>query len=408
MINIDGKPLTILPALIDPHVHFRVPGGEHKEDWRTAARAAIQGGVTTVCDMPNNHPPCTTDERLEAKKELIDKQLQEVDIPLRYHLYFGADQGHLEQIPLVQEKVCALKIFMGCSTGGLVIESDEALDEAFHRAREAGMLVAVHAEDEALLREAKKKYPITNDPALHSKLRPREAAIRATEKALHLCEKYHTPLYLLHMSTKEELQLVKKAKKSGLPVFVEVTTHHLFLTEEDYKTFGTLVQMNPPLRTLEDQEALWEGIRDGTIDTIGTDHAPHTLEEKRLPFGQAPSGIPGVETLLPLMLDAVFRGRLTLKRLLELTRYNSEKIFFLPPHPDVVLVDLNLEKEVREEELASKCGWTPYRGRILRGWPCYTILKGRVYCTNQGTLEGKRQLEEYLSLNPGGIFAAIQ
>jgi dihydroorotase len=407
MIVIEGRELTPLPALIDPHVHFRVPGGEHKEDWKTAALSAVRGGVTTVCEMPNNQPPCTNYERLLAKKRLIDRQLKEAGIPLRYRLYFGADKEHFDQIALANRETCALKIFMGCSTGGLVVETEEDLDEAFRKAHDAGMLVAVHAEDEALLKEAKRNIPHANDPALHSQMRPRQAAIGACEKALHLCSKYNTPLYILHMSTKEELELVRQAKKSGLPVYAEVTTHHLFLSEQDYARHGTFVQMNPPLRTLEDQEALWQGIKEGSIDTLGTDHAPHTLEEKRLPFGKAPSGIPGVETLLPLMLDAVSKGRLTLKRLMELTRFNSEKLFKLPANSDVVLVDLALEKEVRQEELASKCGWSPYHGRLLRGWPVYTILNGKVFCASQGTLEGKQQLEAYLYANQGGIVAEI-
>ena len=406
-VTIEGRTLTPLPALIDPHVHFRVPGGEHKEDWQHAARAAVRGGVTTVCEMPNNNPPCTTFERLIEKKKLIDAQLQEADIPLRYELYFGADKEHLDQIALVKQICPALKIFMGCSTGGLVIDTDEELDTAFRLAKESGMLVAVHAEDEALLQAAKKRHTLCGtDYALHSKYRPREAAIRAVEKALALCALHDVPLYVLHMSTREELDLVRQAKKAGLPVYAEVTTHHLFLSENDYAIHGGFVQMNPPLRTIDDQEALWEGIRDGTIDTLGTDHAPHTIEEKKLPFGKAPSGIPGVETLLPLMLDAVAQGRLDLKRLVKLVRFNSEKIFKLTPHHDVVLVDLELEKEVRVEDLASKCGWSPYCGRLLKGWPMYTILKGRVYVASQGTPEGKRQLEEYLHVSEGDGFAS--
>lgn len=405
-VTIEGRTLTVLPALIDPHVHFRVPGGQHKEDWQHAARAAVRGGVTTVCDMPNNNPPCTTLERLIEKRKLIDAQLQEADIPLRYQLYFGADKGHLDQIAIVKRMCPALKIFMGCSTGGLVIDTDAELDTAFRLAKEAGMLVAVHAEDETLLRQARQLYAGSTDYAFHSKIRPREAAIRAVEKALSLCALHEVPLYVLHMSTREELELVRQAKKAGLPVYAEVTTHHLFLSENDYAIHGGFVQMNPPLRTVDDQEALWEGIRDGTIDTLGTDHAPHTQEEKKLPFGQAPSGIPGVETLLPLMLDAVAQGRLSLKRLLELVRFNSEKIFKLPPHDDMVLVDLDLEKEVRAEELASKCGWSPYCGRVLKGWPLYTILKGRVYIASQGTAEGKRQLEAYLCADVGGGLAS--
>ncbi len=395
-ITIEGKKVTILPALIDPHVHFRVPGGEHKEDWRTASLAAIRGGVTTVCEMPNNNPPCTTYERLLEKKKTIDAQLSEAAIPLRYQLYFGADQEHLHEIGRVKEESPALKIFMGCSTGGLVIDNDEALEKAFRLAKEAGLLVAVHAEDEAVLQEAKKHYHGSTDFAAHSLIRPREAAIVAVEKALKLCERYEVPLYVLHMSTAEELDLVRAAKRKSLPVFAEVTTHHLFLSENDYAQHGAFVQMNPPLRTLKDQEALWEGLRDGSVDTIGTDHAPHTLEEKKLPFGKAPSGIPGVETLLPLMLDAVNRGKITLKRLVELCRLNSEKLFQLPSNDDLVLVDLEMERKVRSDQLASKCGWSPYDGWNLKGWPLYTILRGKVFQASQGTFEGKEQLESYL------------
>ncbi len=405
-ITIEGRKLTVLPALIDPHVHFRVPGGEHKEDWKTAALSAVRGGVTTVCEMPNNNPSCTTRERLIEKKKLIDSQLKEAGIPLRYSLYFGADKENFDQIERVKGEVGALKIFMGCSTGGLVIDTDEALEGAFSAAKEAGMLVAVHAEDEEMLQEAKKKYVGATDPAVHSKMRPKEAAICATKKAIELCEKYNTPLYILHLSTKEELELVRQAKKRGLPVFAEVTTHHLFLSEEDYKQHGTFVQMNPPLRSLEDQAALWEGIRDGTVDTIGTDHAPHTIEEKKLPFGKAPSGIPGVETLLPLMLDAVSQGRLTLQRLLELCCLGPRKLFQFAPNNDVVLVDLELESKVLGEKLSSKCGWTPYEGRVLKGWPLYTIVNGQIFPSSQGTPEGKRQLEAYLSAHRGGFFAA--
>lgn len=327
---------------------------------------------------------------------------------MRYLLYFGADQDHFDQIARVREETPLLKIFMGCSTGGLVVESDEALDAAFRLAKEAGLIVAVHAEDEAILKEAKKKFPHATDPSFHSKMRPREAAIVATKKALQLAEKHNVTLYILHMSTKEEVALVREAKQRGLSIFAEAVTHHLFLTEKEYATLGTLVQMNPPLRTQQDQEALWEGVRDGTIDTIGTDHAPHTLAEKALPFGEAPSGIPGIETLLPLMLDAVNRGVLTLERMVELTRFKSEKLFRLPKNDDIVIVDMNLKKEVKEEELASKTKWTPYRGRVLQGWPLYTVLRGEVFETNQSRPGGKRELEKYLAAHQGGFFASVQ
>lgn len=395
-LTIEGRTLTVLPALIDPHVHFRVPGGEYKEDWISASRAAINGGVTTVCEMPNNTPPCTSYERLMAKKALIDAQLKESGIPLHYHLYFGADKSGLSEISAVASQVCGLKIFMGCSTGGLVIDTDDALEEAFQEAKKAKMLVAVHAEDEATLAKKREAFKNSSNPADHMLMRPREAAVIATSKAIAMAEKYGVRLYVLHISTKEELELIRAAKKRGIPVFAETTTHHLFLSEKDYQTLGTRVQMNPPIRTLEDQAALWQAIQDGTIDTIGTDHAPHTLEEKMRPFGQAPSGIPGVETLLPLLLDAVSRGKLTLDRLISLTRTNSEKLFHLPTNSDLVLVDLEREERVEEGKLYSKCGWSPYAGWKLKGWPLYTVLNGQVFATSRGAAEGQRQVEAYL------------
>ncbi|MEZ5315135.1 MAG: dihydroorotase family protein [Chlamydiales bacterium] len=375
--------LTAIPALIDPHVHFRVPGEEYKEDWITGAIAAIHGGITTVCDMPNNSPPCTTIAALKEKKKLIDRQLQSIDIPLSYGLYFGADKEHFHEVSEASHHCVALKIFMGCSTGGLVIDTDQALNEAFRTAASVGMLVAVHAEDESLLARKREEFKNATHPATHSQMRPKEAAILATSKAIQLARKYGVSLYILHMSTKEEVELVRKAKAEGLPIYCEATTHHLFLSEEDYFNFGTFVQVNPPLRSKADQEALWEGILDGTIDTIGTDHAPHTIADKQRPFPMAPSGIPGLETLLPLMLDAVYHGRLTLEKMIELTHTNPRKIFNLPVKDDVVLVDLNREITVTDELIKSKCGWTPYRERTLRGWPKYVMISGKRYSVNR-------------------------
>lgn len=378
VIDAQGR-LMVLPALIDPHVHFRVPGAEHKEDWRSAAQAAVAGGVTTVIDMPNNRPSCISSERLGAKQQLIDAQLAEVDIPLRYHLYLGADQNHLQEMGKVKNRAIGLKIYMGSSTGDLLMSDEHSLAKAFEIAAKEGMLVSVHAEDESLIQKNHTKYASTASPEIHSKIRSREAAARAVEQAIGLSRKFGTRLFILHLSTKEELELVRNAKAEGLPVYAEATPHHLFLSEKDYPKWGVRVQMNPPLRTEQDQEALWSGIRDGTIDVIGTDHAPHTKEEKQLPYGKAPSGVPGIETLLPLLLNAFHENKITLEQIIALTRRNSEKIFGLTPHDDVVLVDLEQEKEVRDEALHTKCGWSPYSGKILKGWPVYTILKGRIF-----------------------------
>lgn len=373
------KRLILLPALIDPHVHFRTPGAEYKEDWISGAKAAISGGVTRVFDMPNNDPACVTEEALEKKIELIDSQLAEAEIPLRYNLYFGADKNNLNAIGKVKNSVIGLKIYMGSTTGGLVMDDQEALSSAFRIAAQDNLIVAVHAEDEGILEQNKTTYADSKDPSIHSKIRSRDAAIKATEMAISLAEKYNTQLLICHLSTKEELELVRDAKNNGLLVYAEVTPHHLFLCEKDYDHLKSLAVVNPPLRTKKDQEALWEGIHDGTIDFIGSDHAPHTVEEKSQPYGQAPAGFPGIETTLPLLLNAYNEKKISLEKIVELTHINIEQIFGLERNHDYVLIDPDFEKEIKMSKLKTKCGWSPYAGLRLKGWPIYTILKGRVF-----------------------------
>ena len=377
--TIDGTGLTLLPAMIDSHVHFRTPGLEHKENWEMAAWAAICGGITTVFDMPNTLPPTITLERVAEKKKLIEKQLEKVGIPLHFGLYLGADKFHFDQIPLCKNKVVALKVFMGSSTGNLVMDDDSSLHAAFSLAASHDMLLAVHAEDEALIHERKSLFQGRTDPKTHSEWRNDEVAARATAKAIELSRLYKTRLHLLHIGTKRELHLIDRAKKEGIPVTCETTPHHLFLTIDDYAKHGTLVQMNPPLRSREDVDALWQAIQEGLIDTIGSDHAPHTLEEKSLPYGQAPSGIPGVETTLPLLLDACNKGKISLKQIVRLMKDRIEEIYRLVPSDDFILVDMNKKTKVNARPLKTKCGWSPYTGKELQGWPVYTILKGKVY-----------------------------
>lgn len=378
IIDVQGK-LTVLPALIDPHVHFRVPGAEHKEDWRTGARAAIYGGVTTVFDMPNNSPSCYDRKNLLEKKKLIEAQLAEAKIPLRYHLYFGADKNHLEEIGKVKKDIVAIKVYMGSSTGSLLMDDEKALDRVFQLGAQENIVVAVHAEDEGILKENKQKHAGETKPAVHSKIRDRKAAIKATQKAIDLAEKYSSQVFILHVSTKEEINLIRDAKQNHILAYAEVSPNHLFLTEKDYEKWGTKVQMNPPLRTKADQDALWEAIQDGTVDTIGSDHAPHTLEEKSKPYGEAPSGIPGVETMLPLLLNAYHEKKISLEQIVQLTRLNIEAIFRLEHNDDLVLVDLDKVKTVEDKNLKTKCGWSPYSGMALKGWPIYTILKGQIF-----------------------------
>lgn len=371
---IEAEDLTLLPALIDPHVHFRVPGAEHKETWETAARAAVAGGVTTVFDMPNNIPSCISKERLEEKRRLIDAQLKK--IPLRYGLYLGADQNHLDEIAKVRDQIVGLKIYMGSSTGDLLMKDPAALERAFRIAAENDVLVAVHAEDEDLIEERRREF-FQCKAALHSIIRSAEVAKRAVKVAVDLAAKYGARLYVAHVSTREELDLIRRAKDRGLSVYAEATPHHLFLTTKLYEKLGTCALVNPPLR--ESCEALWEGVSDGTIDTIGTDHAPHLLEEKKRPYGSAPSGFPSIELVLPLLLNAWHGGKISLAQIVSLTHTRPQEIFRQPPNEDVVLVDLDESRVVDDVHLKTKAKWSPYAGMTLKGWPRYTILRGKVY-----------------------------
>jgi dihydroorotase len=379
--EMDGKgKILVLPALIDAHVHFRTPGAEYKENWYTGARAAIAGGVTTVCDMPNTHPACSTLERFLEKDALIRSQLQNASIPLRYSLYLGADKHHLKEVAKVGKKAVSLKIFMGSSTGDLLMDDPEAIEAAFAAAAAANLPVAVHAENEKRLQERAQLYQTAN-PASHSIIRDPQAAAEALAQALALAEKYDVLLQALHLSTKEEMDLIRKAKRKGTRVIAETTPHHLFLDNTAYTTLGTCAQMNPPLREAIHHEALWEAIHDGTIDTIGSDHAPHTLEDKNKPYPNSPSGVPGVETTLPLLLKSWKEGKLSLSQITALTRWNIEKALNLPTHNDVVLIDLDAQFVIDDTLIQSKCGWTPYRGIQIPAWPICTILRGVPYQT---------------------------
>ncbi len=375
---IDAEHLMLFPALIDPHVHFRVPGAEHKETWETASRAAIAGGITTVFDMPNNNPSCYSAERLEKKIEIIEEQLKKGKVPLRYYLYLGADQNHLDQIPKVKDRIIGIKIYMGSSTGDLLMNDPESLEKAFKIAGENGVIATVHAEDEELIEKNRKQFGEA-DPSLHSRIRNPEVAARAVEQAIALAKKYKTKLYIAHVSSQEELHLIRKAKKEGLPVYAEVTPHHLFLHDDAYKKLGTFALVNPPLRSKKDTEALWEAIYDETIDTVGSDHAPHTIEEKKRPYGSAPSGYPSVELYFPLLLNAYHEKRISLEQIVSLTHTRPQEIFDLPLNDDIVLVDLEKKRTIRDETLQTKAKWSPYAGWTVKGWPRYTVLKDKLY-----------------------------
>ena len=332
-----------------------------------------------VFDMPNNLPPCITRERLLEKKALIEKQLQEAQIGLRYELYLGADKNHFQEIHRVKNEVVGVKVFMGSSTGDLLMDDESSLHAVFAIAAQCDIVVAIHAEDEEMIRARTLQYAHQTAYAIHSLIRTPEVAAAAVKKVIELVSLYGTRAYILHVSSIPELELIQQAKKQGLPVYAETSPHHLFLNTDAYEDLQGRAKMNPPLRSKEHQAALVQAIHEGVIDTIGSDHAPHMLDEKARPYGQCPSGVPGVETNLPLLLNAHHQGIFSLEEIVRLTSFNARRLFSIPDHHDWVLVDLSLTKTVSPTMLKTKCGWSPFDGQILTGWPVFSVIKGRLY-----------------------------
>ena len=376
---IDAAGKLLLPGVVDPQVHFREPGSEHKEDLRSGSRAAARGGVTSFLDMPNTDPTTTTQRALDDKLARAAKKSV-----VNYGFFIGATPDNLDEINSASP-VCGIKIFMGASTGSLLVNRPEDLERIFAN---GDRLIAVHAEDEARIQARKAQFAGRSDPAAHSEVRDNESAVIATRLALSLSGKYRRRLHILHLSTREEVGLLRQDKPEW--VTCEATPNHLLLNVADYADQGTLVQMNPPIRQPQDNEALWTGLHDGIIDLIATDHAPHTLEEKQQGFPGAPAGMPGVETSLPLMLTAMKAGRCTLAEIQRWMCYGPAQAYRIPGKgkilegwdADLTLVDMDTARPVRNEETFTKVKWSPYNGRVLTGWPLYTIVGGQIVFEN--------------------------
>ncbi len=373
--EIDAKGLTLLPGVIDPQVHFREPGLEHKEDLFTASCACAKGGVTSFLEMPNTRPLTTTQSALDDKlRRAADKCL------VNYGFFIGATPENLPDL-LDAQPTCGIKIFMGSMHGALLVDGEGALEAIF---AQGSRLIAVHAEDQARIQQRRQEFSGIHDPAVHSQIQDNQAALLATQLALQLSKKYQRRLHILHMSTAEEADLLRQDKLSW--VTAEVTPQHLLLNTSAYEKIGTLAQMNPPLRSPHDNEVLWQALIDGVIDFIATDHAPHTLEEKAQEYPNTPSGMPGVETSLPLMLTQAMQGRCTIAQVSHWMSRAVAKAYGIPNKgaiapgydADLVLVDLNTYHPVLRQELLTKCGWSPFEGWNLTGWPAATIVGGQV------------------------------
>ncbi len=377
-IKLNLRGLHILPGVIDSQVHFREPGLTHKEDLHTGTKAAVLGGVTAIFEMPNTHPATTTATALEDKLQRAKGRAF-----CDYAFFVGgtpqpdSDWATLERLP-----GCAgIKVFMGSSTGDLLVSEDKALDALLRRGRRR---VAIHAEDEARLRERKPLAEAAAHPRFHSEWRDAESARLATERVLKLARRQGRLIHVLHVTTAEEMALLAEFREIAT---VEVTPQHLTLVApECYEKLGTLAQMNPPIRTENHRQALWAAVNQGLVDVIGSDHAPHTLDEKAKPYPHSPSGMPGVQTLVPLLLNHVNEGRLSLERLVDLTSAGPARVYGVAYKgriavgydADFTIVDLRKRLQLENQHMASKCGWTPFDGMTVMGAPTHTILRGQI------------------------------
>lgn len=374
---IDAKGLHVLPGVIDSQVHFREPGLEHKETLEAGTHGAVLGGVTGVFEMPNTNPLTLNAADLNDKLQRMEGRAW-----CNYAFYMGGSAQNLDSLAeLEQLPGCSgVKVFMGSSFGSLLADEDELLEKILRAGKRR---MAVHAEDEQRLRERKEAICPSRNVEYHPEWRDVESALNATRRILRLSEKTGRRLHLLHITSAEEIELLAQHKAR---VTVEVTPHHLTMEAPDcYRRLGSLAQMNPPVRSRRHQDALWQGIRDGVVDVIGSDHAPHTLAEKSRPWPESPSGMTGVQTLLPVMLNHMNAGRLSLLRLVDLTSAGPARIFGLEGKgriavgfdADLTLVDLSAKRTITNDWIASVAGWSPYDGMEVTGWPMATVIGGQ-------------------------------
>ena len=373
---IDAKGLHVLPGVIDTQVHFREPGLEHKEDLETGSRAAVMGGVTAVFEMPNTKPETVSAEALADKVRRARNRMF-----CDFAFYVGGTRDNIAELATLErlEAAAGVKVFIGSSTGDLLVEDETSLSRIIEKITRRA---AFHAEDEARLK-ARAHLRRAGDASSHPVWRDEEAALIATKRLVRLAETHKKRIHVLHVSTAEEMAFLAEHKDYAS---VEVTPHHLTLVApECYERLGTYAQMNPPVRDERHRRALWEAVDNGIVDVLGSDHAPHTREEKDHPYPGGHSGMTGVQTLVPIMLDHVNAGRLTLERFVDLTSHGPNRLFGIASKgriavgydADLTIVDLNRRATITNSWIASRCGWTPYDGVSVQGWPVGTLVRGR-------------------------------
>jgi dihydroorotase len=375
--EIDCRGLHVLPGLIDSHVHLREPGDPRVETIETGTRAAVLGGIAAVFDMPNTSPSITNIERLDWKRGYVTGHAW-----CDMGLYVGAAKSNIAELATLeaQPNVCAIKVFAGSSTGDLLVEDDESLERVMRSGRRR---ICYHSEDEYRLQARKPNYHAGMPHRMHAEWRDVECAFLGTRRLMALARKTGRPAHILHVSTAEELDYLKDYRDVAT---VEVLLNHLTQTDEAYDRLGGYAVMNPPIRDRRHLEAAWEAVRNGTVDSVGSDHAPHSRAAKERPWPDTGAGLTGVQTIVPLMLDHVSAGRLSLSRLVDLMCAGPARVYGVVGKgrlaagydADFTIVDMKRQRTIEESWIVSPCGWTPFAGQRCTGWPVMTLIRGHL------------------------------
>jgi len=375
--EVNAKNLLVLPGVIDTQVHFREPGSTDVENLESGSKAAVLGGITSVFEMPNTNPPTSNQTEFNKKLDLAKNRMF-----CNYAFYFGATPQNIEDLKKLNnlEGCCGVKLFVGSSTGNLLVKDEKDIEKVISS---SSKIVSIHSEDEEIL-NLRKKFIKKGDVSSHPLWRNEECAMSSTRRVVKIAERYMKKIHILHVTTKEEVEFLSRYKGN---VSFEITPQHLTLTApECYKKLGTLSQMNPPIREKKHQDMLWKSIKDNVADMIGSDHAPHSLQNKKKEYPLTPSGMPGVQTLIPIMLNHVNNNKLTLEQFVKLVSENPSRIFGIKNKghikegfdADLTIVDMNMKKVIKNEWIVSKCGWTPFDGYEVKGFPSGTIVNGKV------------------------------
>ena len=388
---IDASGKIVLPGVIDTQVHFREPGANDAENLESGSRAAVAGGVTSVFEMPNTNPPTSTFKEFNNKLSAAKNRMF-----CNYAFYFGATPDNMKELASVNtlEGCCGVKLFAGSSTGNLLVSKEKDIEKVISN---SSKIISVHSEDENILL-SRKKFIKEGDVSSHPVWRNEECALESTKRVVGIAEKYKKKIHILHITTKQEIDFFSKKRDN---VTFEITPQHLTLFAPDcYEKLKTFSQMNPPIRTKDHHDKLWEAVKNSLVSTIGSDHAPHTKEEKNRKYPLSPSGMPGVQTLLPVMLDHVNKGKLKIEQLIKLVCENPCDLFGIKNKgyikenydADLTIVDMNKDVVIKDSWIESKCGWTPFNNYKVKGFPVATIVNGEIVMENNkiiSTAKGK-------------------